>query len=215
VLVEICDSMPQVLKLSQHLTTVLSLLQAASWLVGLHWLKVSVCPLGGLHTDPCAAERVRVQLAPCVLLATTPPAVGTDRTKSRYSYSVTPPTIALGICMQGPLAVAAACAALLWASATVEETVTLVDGLGVVLGARRRLGAASSRFVPGERIRHVVINEVGGSEATQLSQVHHFDIVALVHLAIGRLLPPCHPVEQPGCVQLRTVQMRRAWATRG
>lgn len=124
--------------------------------------------MGDLHTDPCAAEQLRVQLAPCVLLATTPPAVVADRTKSRYHYSVTPPTIALGICMQGLLGVAAACAAVLWASATVEETVTLVDGLGVVLGARLRLGAASSSFVPVECIRHVVINEVGGNEATRL-----------------------------------------------
>ena len=59
------------------------------------------------------------------------------------------------------LAAAAAAGAALWAAAVVEEVLAAVQGLGVVLSARRRCWwRPASTFVPAERIRHVIINEV-------------------------------------------------------
>lgn len=79
------------------------------------------------------------------------------------------------ICMQAALAAAVVAAATTWAAAVTEEAVTMVQGLGVVLSARRRCWwRPASTFVPAERIRHIVINEVqrmvaAHSQATQLA----------------------------------------------
>lgn len=62
--------------------------------------------------------------------------------------------------MQAACAAASAVSAFLWVAAVREESVTLVEGLGLILAARRRLGRPASTFVPAERIRHVIINEV-------------------------------------------------------
>lgn len=69
--------------------------------------------------------------------------------------------------VQAACAAASAASALLWVSAVREESVTLVEGLGVVLAAQRRLGRPTSTFVPAERICNIIINEgVGHSRVT-------------------------------------------------
>lgn len=66
----------------------------------------------------------------------------------------------MSISRQVALAAAALAAAGFRAAAVVQERVTLVEGLGVVLECQRRLGRPASTFMPTERIRHVIIVEV-------------------------------------------------------
>lgn len=84
-------------------------------------------------------------------------------TEFQTNVMASPPLI------QFALAAAALTAATLWATAITEESVTLVEGLGVVLGARRRCGPPASTFVPAERIRHVIINEVPHCRSTPVA----------------------------------------------
>lgn len=60
----------------------------------------------------------------------------------------------------------AALAALMWANPIVEEGLTLVPGLGVVLFTRRHWIGSASTFVPIEQISGVIIIEVDCSLKT-------------------------------------------------
>lgn len=70
------------------------------------------------------------------------------------------------MCLQAATLLIAVLAALLWANAIVEEGLTIVPGLGVVLFSRRYWIGRSSTFVPIEQISGVIINEVNYSVIT-------------------------------------------------